>query len=124
MGTTREHTTANDLRSTPMAAHQIVMTTVDSSAAAAALATAVVEARAAACAQIVGPISSVYRWEGRLTTDQEWQVLMKTTEDAVDRLTEVITAHHGYDLPEIVAVPVTGGSPAYLRWVTDETRPD
>ena len=107
-----------------MTAHSLVMTTVDSADAADALARAVVEARAAACAQVVGPIRSTYRWAGAVTTDEEWQVLMKTTADAVDRLAEVITAHHGYDLPEIIAVPVTGGSPAYLRWVTDETRPD
>jgi periplasmic divalent cation tolerance protein len=100
------------------------MTTVDSSDAADALAKAVVQARTAACAQVVGPIRSTYWWEGAVTTDQEWQVLMKTTADAVDRLTEVITAHHGYDLPEIVAVPITGGSPAYLRWVTEQTRQD
>jgi periplasmic divalent cation tolerance protein len=106
-----------------MTAHSLVMTTVDSADAADALARAVVEARAAACAQVVGPIRSTYRWQGAVTTDQEWQVLMKTTADALDRLTDVITAHHTYDLPEIVAVPVTGGSPAYLRWVTDETRP-
>lgn len=106
-----------------MTAHTLVMTTVDSADAADALARAVVEARAAACAQVVGPIRSTYRWQGAVTTDQEWQVLMKTTADALDRLTDVIIAHHTYDLPEIVAVPVTGGSPAYLRWVTDETRP-
>jgi periplasmic divalent cation tolerance protein len=100
------------------------MTTVDSAEAADALARAVVEARAAACAQVVGPIRSTYRWEGAITTDEEWQVLMKTTADAVDRLTEVITANHGYDLPEIIAVPITGGNPAYLRWVTDQTRQD
>ncbi|HEX4705530.1 MAG TPA: divalent-cation tolerance protein CutA [Pseudonocardiaceae bacterium] len=102
--------------------HCLVLTTVDSAAAADRLATAVVSARAAACAQVVGPMRSTYRWEGALTTDEEWQVVMKTTVDAVDRLTEQITAHHTYDLPEILAVPVLGGAAAYLRWVTDETR--
>ena len=105
-----------------MTEHCLVLTTVDSADAANLLARAAVEARAAACAQVVGPISSTYRWEGKLTTDQEWQVQLKTTVDALDRLRAVITAHHTYDLPEIVAVPVLGGSPAYLQWVTDETR--
>ena len=105
-----------------MTGHCLVMTTVDSSEAAADLANAVIAARAAACAQIVGPIRSVYRWDGEVTADEEWQVVMKTAADAVDRLTEVIIANHSYDLPEVVAVPITGGSAAYLSWVTDQTR--
>jgi periplasmic divalent cation tolerance protein len=106
-----------------MPTHAVVTTTVDSQAAADALARAVVEARAAACAQVVGPITSTYWWDGEVTTGQEWQVVCKTTADAVDRLTEVIRARHTYEVPEIVAVPVTGGNQDYLRWVTDETRP-
>jgi periplasmic divalent cation tolerance protein len=102
--------------------HCLVLTTVDSAEAADRLASTVVTARAAACAQVVGPIRSTYRWDGAVTTDQEWQVVMKTAADAVDRLTELIQARHTYDLPEIVVVPVVGGSAAYLRWVTDETR--
>jgi periplasmic divalent cation tolerance protein len=107
-----------------MTEHCIVLTTVDSAEAANLLARAAVEARAAACVQVVGPISSTYRWDGELTTDQEWQVQFKTTVDALDRLRALITARHPYDLPEIVAVPVLDGSAAYLRWVTEETRPD
>jgi periplasmic divalent cation tolerance protein len=103
--------------------HCIVLTTVDSAGAADRLARSAVEARAAACAQVVGPISSTYRWQDAITTDQEWQVVLKTTTDAVDRLTAHIAANHTYDVPEIVTVPVLGGSAAYLTWVTDETRP-
>jgi periplasmic divalent cation tolerance protein len=106
-----------------MTEHCLVLTTVDSSDAANLLARTAIEARAAACAQVVGPIGSTYRWDGEITTDQEWQVQFKTTVDALDRLRDLVTAHHPYDLPEIVAVPVLGGSAGYLRWVTDETRP-
>jgi periplasmic divalent cation tolerance protein len=106
-----------------MTEHCVVLTTVDSADTANLLARTAIEARAAACAQVVGPIASTYRWHGELTTDQEWQVQFKTTVDALDRLRDLVTAHHPYDLPEIVAVPVLGGSAAYLRWVTDETRP-
>jgi periplasmic divalent cation tolerance protein len=106
-----------------MTEHCLVLTTVDSADAANLLARAAVQARAAACAQVVGPIASTYRWDGELTTDQEWQVQFKTTVDALDRLRDLVTAHHPYDLPEIVAVPVLGGSAGYLRWVTGETRP-
>jgi periplasmic divalent cation tolerance protein len=107
-----------------MTEHCLVLTTVDSADAANLLARAAVEARAAACVQVVGPISSTYRWDGELTTDQEWQVQFKTTVAALDRLRELITARHSYDVPEIVAVPVLDGSAAYLRWVTEETRQD
>jgi periplasmic divalent cation tolerance protein len=106
-----------------MTEHCLVLTTVDSSDAANLLARTAIEARAAACAQVVGPIASTYRWNGEITTDQEWQVQFKTTVDALDRLRDLVTAHHPYDLPEIVAVPVLGGSAGYLRWVTGETRP-
>lgn len=105
-----------------MTTHHVVLTTVDSVDAADILARTAIEARAAACAQVIGPIGSTYRWQGSVTTDQEWQVQFKTAADATDRLIEVITAHHPYDLPEIVVLPITAGSAAYLGWVTEQTR--
>ncbi len=104
--------------------HQVVITTTDSADAAQALATGLVAARLAACVQIVGPIRSVYRWEGAVCDDEEWQCWIKTTGDRVAALTEWIQANHGYDLPEVVALPVLGGSPEYLSWVSAETQAD
>lgn len=101
----------------------MVVTTIDSADAAERLARGIVEARVGACAQIVGPVTSVYRWDGAVRTDQEWQIWIKTTMATLDELTVYIKAHHGYDVPEIVAMPVVGGSVDYLRWVDDETRP-
>jgi periplasmic divalent cation tolerance protein len=102
--------------------HVVVASTTDSERAARALAAGVIEARLGACAQIVGPITSVYRWEGSVKTDQEWRVEIKTATDQVAALTEHIKVNHSYDVPEIVVTPITGGSTAYLSWLVDETR--
>jgi periplasmic divalent cation tolerance protein len=102
--------------------HVIVASTTASEDAARTLASGVIEARLGACAHIVGPITSVYRWEGAVQTDQEWRVEIKTVIDQVVALTEHIKANHSYDVPEIVVTPITGGSTAYLSWLVDETR--
>ncbi|MGH3922278.1 MAG: divalent-cation tolerance protein CutA [Pseudonocardiaceae bacterium] len=102
--------------------HVIVTSTTDNAAAARALAAGVIEAKLGACAQIVGPITSVYRWEGEVQTEQEWRVEIKTAADRVAALTEHIKANHSYDVPEIIATPITGGNAEYLSWLVDETR--
>ncbi|WP_406510825.1 divalent-cation tolerance protein CutA [Streptomyces sp. NBC_00212] len=98
-----------------------VQTTTDSADKAAALARGAVEARLAACAQIVGPVTSVYHWAGGIETTQEWQVLFKTTAARYPELERHLLAAHDYDTPEIIATPVVAGSPAYLSWITAET---
>jgi periplasmic divalent cation tolerance protein len=105
-----------------MAGHVIVATTTDSEQEARTLAAAAVGAKLGACAQIVGPITSVYRWEGEVQTDPEWRVEIKTAADRVAELTDQLKRSHSYDVPEIVATPIEGGSAEYLAWVVDETR--
>lgn len=102
--------------------HVIVVTTTDSEQAARGLAAGAVGRRLGACAQIVGPITSVYRWEGTVQTDPEWRVEVKTAADRADALVADLTEHHTYDVPEVVVVPVTGGHADYLSWVWSETR--
>ena len=102
--------------------HCQVVTTTDSRAAADALARGAVEARVAACAQVVGPITSTYRWEGQLDTAEEWQVIFKTTFERYGQLEENIVANHSYDVPEILCTPVIAGNPAYLQWLAAETQ--
>jgi periplasmic divalent cation tolerance protein len=97
-----------------------VITTTDSAEAAEELGRGVVEAHLGACVQIVGPIRSIYRREGG---DQEWQCWVKTSADRLDALIEHIKKNHSYDTPEVVALPIVGGSDEYLSWVTGETRP-
>ncbi|WP_123517142.1 divalent-cation tolerance protein CutA [Streptomyces sp. 2132.2] len=93
---------------------------VDSAEEAAALARTAVEERLAACAQVTGPVTSVYRWQEALETSQEWQVLFKTTEAVYPALEARLTAGHPYDTPEIIATPVVRGSERYLAWVAAE----
>ncbi|GAA2810927.1 divalent-cation tolerance protein CutA [Kitasatospora sp. CM 4170] len=98
----------------------VVTTTHETEDKARALAAAVVRARLAACAQI-HPVRSLYWWDGEVQDGPEWRVDLKTRADLADRLTAFIGAHHDYDTPEVVVVPVTAGSPAYLDWVAAET---
>jgi periplasmic divalent cation tolerance protein len=99
-----------------------VTTTTDSEAEAQSLATVAVESRLAACAQVLSPIRSVYWWEGKVESAQEWMVLLKTTAARVDQLIQRLRSEHSYDTPEIVAVPIVAGHPAYLAWIAEETR--
>ncbi|MEU3788773.1 divalent-cation tolerance protein CutA [Streptomyces fructofermentans] len=98
-----------------------VLTTTDAQEKAEALARGAVEARVAACAQISGPVTSVYRWKGGIETAQEWQVLFKTTSTRYAELEAHLRAAHDYDTPEIIATPVVRGSAAYLEWLEKET---
>ncbi len=99
-----------------------VSTSIDSKEAAEALASSAVRARVAACAQVLGPIASTYWWEGRLDRAEEYLIVFKTPVDRAGALQEHVLAAHPYDVPEIIHTPITGGNPAYLAWLTTETR--
>jgi periplasmic divalent cation tolerance protein len=100
-----------------------VQTTTDSRAEAMELARAAVEARLAACAQVAGPVASTYWWNDKLERAEEWFVFFKLPADGYEALAEFLAERHSYDEPEIVATPITRGSPSFLGWITDETRP-
>lgn len=100
---------------------QVTFTT-DSEEAARALAKVTVEQRKAACAQVGGPIRSVFWWEGKIDDAQEWVVTTKTSARLVDELVALIKEHHSYDTPEIIATPIVGGFEGYLQWIDEETR--
>ena len=99
-----------------------VQTTTDSRAEAMELAHDAVEARLAACAQVAGPIASTYWWEDGLERAEEWLIMLKLPADRYDDLAEFLTERHSYDEPEIMATPIVAGSPAYLSWLSEETR--
>lgn len=82
---------------------------------------AAVQGRAAACAQIAGPVSSVYWWAGKVQRDEEFLILMKTSKDRLDELISVVKAEHSYETPEIIAIPIEGGLADYLTWIKSET---
>lgn len=98
----------------------IVLMTAGSQEEAEHLATALVAEMLAACVNIVPGVTSVYRWEGQIQRDQEWLLVAKSQRDLLDRLVQRVQNLHSYDLPEIVALPVAGGSEAYLRWIDAE----
>jgi periplasmic divalent cation tolerance protein len=105
-----------------MSESRVVVTTTGSAEDAERLARRAVEARLAACVQIVGPVRSVFRWDGQIAVESEWQVVAKTAADRVADLTEVLVAEHPYDVPEVIATPIVDGYTPYLDWVVDETR--
>jgi len=100
----------------------IVITTLPDSGSAVKLAETLVEKRHAACVHLLPAGLSVYRWEDKIKHAGEVTLLIKTTQAAYAELETAIRATHPYDLPEIVAVPVSAALPAYLDWVNAETR--
>lgn len=99
----------------------LVMTSLPDAASAGKLARQLVEAKAAACVSQLAPCISTYRWQDKIETASEVPLLIKTTQAAYPRLEALIRAAHPYELPEIIAVPVTAGLPAYLHWINQET---
>ena len=100
----------------------LVLTNLPDKDAAMKLARAVIDAREAACVNVLGGGTSVYRWEGVVETAEEVPVLIKTTRERYAALEAAIRGAHPYELPEIIAVPLAQGLPAYLQWVADETK--
>jgi len=100
----------------------LVVTTLPDRATAERIAEALVTARVAACVNVLAECTSIYRWQGRVERAGEVPMLIKTTREAYARLEETLRTLHPYDVPEIVALPVTAGLPAYLDWVTQETK--
>jgi periplasmic divalent cation tolerance protein len=100
-----------------------VVTTTDREEDARRIAGVLVEKRLAACVQIVGPISSVYRWQGKVESAREWQCQIKTRQALLDDLSESIREVHPYEVPEIIAVPIVAGSRDYLTWLEEQTGP-
>jgi periplasmic divalent cation tolerance protein len=94
-----------------------VQTTVPSAVDAERIGRALVEGRAAACVQVVGPIRSTYRWEGRVEDAEEWLLLVKTTRDRWPDVADGIRRSHPYEEPELIALPVVEGSAGYLGWI-------
>lgn len=101
----------------------VMMVTCKSQAEAKKIARAVVEARLAACANVVGaPVQSIYRWKGKVETAKEVLLLVKSTRKRFSALEREIRRLHSYDTPEIIAVPIVAGSAAYLRWIEESAQ--
>jgi periplasmic divalent cation tolerance protein len=100
-----------------------VQTTTDSRAEAMELAKAAVGARLAACGQVAGPVTSTYWWNDEIERAEEWFVFFKLPADRYEALAAFLAERHSYDEPEILATPFVAGSPSFLGWMTEETRP-
>ena len=98
----------------------VVLVTAPDAEAAEALARAVVEEGLAACANVVGGVVSIYRWQGEVRRDAEVLVVMKTTADCAPALCDRVAALHPYEVPEALVVAVDGGYAPYLEWVRSE----
>ncbi|HEX9182334.1 MAG TPA: divalent-cation tolerance protein CutA [Burkholderiales bacterium] len=101
----------------------LVLTNLPDRAAAEKLADLLITQQVAACVNILAPCRSVYRWKGAVQHDEEHPLLIKTTRERYAALEAAIRAAHPYELPEIIAVPIERGLPAYLDWVAAETAP-
>ncbi len=99
----------------------LVMTNLPDRATAVKLAQALVDRRLAACVNVLGECTSVFRWKGVVENAQEVPVLIKTRAARYEQVEAAIRELHPYDLPEIIAVPVSRGHDEYLQWVADET---
>lgn len=103
--------------------YRMVMTTIGSQQQAEILAEQLVKAHLAACVNILPKMKSVYHWQGKLEHGDEHLLLIKTRLERVDDVINTIKANHPYELPEIIAVPITYGYEPYLTWITESVTP-
>jgi len=99
----------------------VIITTCPNAEEAEALTQALIESRLAACVQ-TSQINSTYHWQGKLETDQEIRLMIKTTADLFDEIAAMIHLHVSYNTPEVISLPVLQGSNAYLDWVSQEAK--
>lgn len=100
----------------------IVFNTCPDADSARRIAALLVERQLAACVSIVSGVESVYRWQGRVEHDNEQLLLIKCSSDSYEALQQALQQAHPYELPEILAVPLEAGLPAYLDWINDNSR--
>lgn len=106
-----------------MTQHCVIFCTCPDRDTADSIADRLVSEKLAACVNILPGLTSVYEWQGKVESDPENLLIIKTAGDRLDALTRRIEALHPYDVPEVIALPIEAGLPAYLSWITDETRP-
>jgi periplasmic divalent cation tolerance protein len=104
------------------AAPIVATTTTPGRPEADAIARALVERRLAACVQIMDPIHSCYRWEGAVHEEPELLLVIKSLDSLLPEIEAALSELHPYEVPELIAVPATGGSQAYLNWIRENVR--
>jgi periplasmic divalent cation tolerance protein len=99
----------------------LVWVTCGSEEEALKIAKALVEEHLGACVNLVSPIRSIYRWEGEVWDEKEWLLIIKTQKQRFEELERKVKALHSYSVPEIISLPITEGSSAYLNWIKENT---
>ncbi|XP_058786256.1 protein CutA 1, chloroplastic isoform X2 [Vicia villosa] len=100
----------------------VVYVTVPNKEAGKKLSESIVQEKLAACVNRVPGIESVYLWEGKIQTDSEELLIIKTRQSLLEALTEHVKANHEYDVPEVISLPITGGNLKYLEWLKESTK--
>jgi periplasmic divalent cation tolerance protein len=103
---------------------RVILITAPDEDTASGLARGLVEERLAACVNLVPGLRSIYRWQGAIEDEAEWLLIAKTTEARVEALRAHVVAHHPYEVPEVVALPVLAGHAPYLDWVVAQVAPE
>ncbi|MDQ2069634.1 divalent-cation tolerance protein CutA [Natronospira bacteriovora] len=106
-----------------MSEYRVVFCTCPDTDVAGNLASRLVAEKLAACVNILPGLTSVYEWQGKVESDPEVLLIIKTADDRLPTLIERVEALHPYEVPEVIALPIEAGLPAYLNWINDETRP-
>jgi periplasmic divalent cation tolerance protein len=96
-----------------------VVTTTENKKDAEIIAGVLIDRKLAGCIQIVGPITSIYRWKGQVETAEEWQCMIKSRQDLYEEIEKAIKSMHSYEVPEIIALPIHKISRDYRDWLND-----
>ena len=99
----------------------VVLVTCGSEEEATKIANSLVEERLAACVNIISPVRSIYRWEGKTWDEKEWMLIIKTQKRRFEELEKKVKSLHSYSVPEIIALPVVEGFASYLKWLEENT---
>ena len=99
-----------------------VLVTCGSEEEALKIANALVEGHLAACVNLISPVRSIYRWEGKIWDEKEWLLVIKTQKQRFEELEKKVRSLHSYSVPEIISLPITEGSSAYLNWISENTK--
>lgn len=100
----------------------VILCTVPSVEVGETLGRSLVEARLAACVNVIPGLTSIYRWKDEIQVDREAQLIIKTRAGLLAGASEHIARNHPYDTPEVISLPITGGSQRYLDWLAGEVR--
>jgi len=100
----------------------VVLVTCGSEEEALKIARSLVEERLAACVNLVSPVRSIYRWEGKVWDEKEWLLIIKTQKQRFEEVEKKVKALHSYSVPEIIGLPIIEGASSYLEWLTEMTK--